>query len=79
MPENQGFALDDQAKWQLILEMDRYHRKLRHLESVRQDTSDELARAACLEHLERVTSIYAEADARSRTEPPPWQPRLVVQ
>jgi len=64
MPATQGFSLDDQAKWQLLLEMDRYRRKLRQIESVRQGPSDDLARIACMEHLERVSGIYAAAEAQ---------------
>ncbi len=71
MPEDFGFSLDDQAKWQLVLEMDRYHRKLRHIESVKAESADDLARHACMEHLERVTDIYAQAGTRQRQ---PFQP-----
>lgn len=74
MPEDWAFTLDDQAKWELILEMDRYHRKLRHIESLRHDSADDLARRACMEHLERVTDIYAHAGTRQRSDidSPPW-------
>lgn len=73
MPADFGFSLDDQAKWQLILEMDRYHRKLRHIEAVRSDATDDLARSACMEHLDRVTDIYAQAGTRQRQiVRPPW-------
>ncbi len=74
MPENCGFSLDDQAKWELIMEMDRYHRKLRHLETVRHESTDDMARHACLEHLERVTDIYAQAGTRQKPsmQSPPW-------
>ncbi len=73
MPESCAFSLDDQAKWQLVLEMDRYHRKLRHIESLRHDSTDDLARHACMEHLERVTDIYARAGTRQRgTDQAPW-------
>ncbi len=69
--------LDERAKWEFVLEIERYQRQLRHIEATPRDARCELFREACLEHIDRVTGIYQKMGARQRTEEPaaesvPW-------
>lgn len=57
-------SMDDQAKWEFIQEVDRYHRKLRQMEAVKLDQSPDLLRTVSQEHLQRVNGIYAQLEVR---------------
>jgi hypothetical protein len=72
MTEMYSTVLDNQAKWQLMMEMERYHTKLRHIRAIHHASADELARVACQEHLDRLTDIYAQAGARQTSHVQPW-------
>lgn len=69
--DTNNFALDDQAKWDFLKEVDRYHRKLRQMEDTQSDNAPEALREASQEHLHRVTDIYTHLNARQR-EPQMW-------
>lgn len=71
MHEDLSLSLDEQAKWEFIQEVDRYHRKLRQIETVKA-ASPELFREASQEHLERMTAIYAASGSRRHQDAPPW-------
>ena len=63
---NYDIPLDDQAKWEFIQEVERYHRQLRHIEALTVEPTGDLFRTASQEHLQRVTNIYAQLGVRQQ-------------